>query len=214
MTLPVLKGDDLGGLSIPAGIDAEVQVPVALQGKSKYSPPKTAPLATETNQICIESSTTVWAGRELLSDGACFEDGSCDNLQTFTEVRKENAIAKVWYDMFKDYRTFEFEDADGNVHDAVIGRAWIEEMFPGDGGNNSWDQLFQLDVGVSDPDGNGGLKWFAMWSSVTLTGIGDDAYANLVRDGVDDAFLYADEFLDGDIQACPNDRGLDKPDRE
>ncbi len=214
LTLPPLQGSDVAAITIPAGIDPEVQTPVAVPGTSKHAPFDTAPTATATNQVCIESSSTIWAGRELLVGGDCFEDGTCDRLDTITEVRKENPIAKIWYDMNKDYRAFEFEDADGELHQGVIGRAWIPKQFEGDGGNNSWDQLYQLDLAVSDPGGSGSLRYFALWSSVTLSLVSDDAYANLVRDGIDDAFLYTDEFIDGVQEACPNDRDLPKPDRE
>jgi len=212
VTMPILDGDNLGGLSIPSGADASVQVPVALPALSDHSTAKNKKLAVEPNQVCIESETTKWAGREFLTDESCWEGGGCDRLETLTEVRKESILAKVWYDQYKTYRSFTLEDEDGNTYDAVIARTWTEEVFPADGGNNSWDQLFQLDIYIDD--GNQALRWFVMWSSVTLGGIGDDAYSQLVVDGVADAYIYGDEFISGTIDACKNDRNAEKPDRE
>lgn len=212
VTMPVLDGPSLGGLSIPAGAAAEDQIPVALAGRSVHALDDQRALAVEPNQVCIESESTVWAGRTFLSDEGCFADGSCDTLETLTEVRKENFLAKVWYDMYKDYRAFELEDEEGNVTRAIVGRAWIDEVSPGDGGSSSWDQLFHLDVSLED--GGETLRWFSMWSSITLTGLTDDAYANLVIDGIADAYTFGDEFIAGDIQSCPNDRAAPKPDRE
>jgi hypothetical protein len=212
VTMPILEGDNLGGLSIPAGIDAELQVPIALAGESVHPIDKQPILALEPNQVCIESDTTVWAMRDFLSDTACFEDGSCDRLDTLQEVRKENFLAKVWFDQYKNYRWFELEDEEGNVTRALVGRSWIAEQFPADGGNNSWDQLFHLDVSLEA--GGKTLKWFSMWSSVTLGGVGDDIYANLVIDGIAQAQLFGDEFISGTINECTNDRNLPKPDRE
>lgn len=212
VTLPLLDGEALGSLAIPTGADVEKQVPVALAGLSTHPLDGQKQLAVEPNQVCIESGTTVWAERKFLTDEACFADGSCPDLSITQEVRKENFLAKVWYDQLKDYRTIELEDEEGNVSQALVGRSWIEEVFPGDGGESSWDQLFQLDVTFEK--GGESWRWFAMWSSITVTALGDDIYANLVIDGIEEAYVYGDEFLDDDIQSCPNDRAAEKPPRE
>jgi hypothetical protein len=212
VTLPLLDGEALGSLSIPAGADVQKQVPVALAGLSSHPLQGQKDLAVEVNQICIESSSTVWAQRAFLTDEACFVDGSCPDLSVSQEVRKENFLAKVWYDQLKDYRTVEIEDAEGNVSEALIARSWTEEVFPGDGGDTSWDQLFQLDVTFEKGDES--MRWFGMWSSITVPVLTDDSYANLVIDGITEAFLYGDEFLDGGVQSCANDRDLAKPPRE
>jgi hypothetical protein len=154
----------------------------------------------------------VWAQREFLTDTACFEDASCDRLEASQEVRKENFLAKVWYDQLKTYRRFDLEDEEGNIRKAIVGRSWIERVFPADGDSNSWDQLFQLDVFIED--GGETQRWFSMWSSVTLGGVGDDLYGSLVVDGVEQALVFGDEFISNDIQSCPNDRAAEKPPRE
>jgi hypothetical protein len=212
VTLPRLEGAALGSLAIPDGADVEKQVPVALAGMSTHPLDGQKELAVEVNQICIESSSTVWAQREFLTDEACFADGSCPDLSIAQEVRKENFLAKVWYDQLKDYRTIELEDEDGNVTQALIARSWIEEVSPGDGGESSWDQLFQLDITFEK--GGESLRWFAMWSSITVAVLSDDSYANLVIDGIEEAYGFGDEFLDGTIESCRNDRDLEKPPRE
>lgn len=217
VSMPILTGDDLGELSIPAGADPAEQVNVAVPGRSGYSVEENRALAVEPNQVCIESSSTLWAGREFLTEAGCWEGGSCDRLETKNEIYKKNILAEVWYDQFKTYRAFEVEDADGNVFTAVIGRAWIEEVFPAQGGGgNSWDQLFQLDVYIPDPAKDAEtLRWFSMWSSITLAGLSDDAYSNLVVDGISEAYVYGDEFLGGVYPdgECKNDRNFEKPPR-
>ena len=45
----------------------------------------------------------------------------------------------------------------------MISRAWIEEVFDGDGGNNSWDQLFSLDIKIA----NGGKTWGSWFNQPT-----------------------------------------------
>jgi hypothetical protein len=206
-TLPILDGDDLGDLSIPDGISADVQVPIGIPYESSHPIGQQTQIFVESNQVCIESDTTKWARRDVLAGGDCFASGDCDRLDTVSEVRKENILAKVWYDQYKSYRRV-FLDSGEEV---FIGRAWIEEQFLADGEKNSWDQLFQLDVYVEN--GKTTDRYFAMWSSVTLAGIGDDAYANLVVDGIAQSATFSDEFIDGNIETCKNDRGAEKPDR-
>ena len=217
VTMPVLKGDDLGELSIPNGVDPEAQVNRAVPGVSAHDVDSARVLHVEQNQVCIESSSTLWAGRDFLTDDKCWENGSCDRLETLTEVYKKNILAEVWYDQFKTYRSFEIEDENGDVYTVVAARAWIEEVFPAQGGGgNSWDQLFQMDVYIPNPDKpKETLRWFSMWSSITLGGLGDDAYGNLVVDGIDEAYTYGDEFISNknQLEACTNDRNMEKPDR-
>jgi hypothetical protein len=215
LTMPILKGDDLGELEIPDGADPQKQVNISLPGSSVNSVDDTRILHVEPNQICIESETTIWAGREVTNGNeACWLENSCDRLETFTEVRKENILAKVWYDQFKVYRLFTVTEEDESTTEIIVGRAWTEEVFAADKDNNSWDQLFQLDVYIPHPNKDGeSVRWFSMWSSITLSLITDDAYANLVIDGIADAYVYADEFIEDDMVTCPNDRDLEKPPR-
>ena len=216
VTMPILEGDDLGDLSSPKGADPAKQVNRAVPGLSKHKVDDARVLHVQTNQICIESSSTLWAQREFLTDEKCWDKAECDRLETYTEVYKKNILAEVWYDQFKNYRSFEIEDEDGELVTVVAGRAWIEEVFPAQGGgNNSWDQLYQLDVYIPDPDKpSQTLRWFSMWSSITLGGLSDDAYGALVVDGIGEGYIYGDEFIDGVTDGeCKNDRQFAKPDR-
>lgn len=212
VTMPVLEGAALGGLSIPAGVEASSQVPVALARQSPHNMALNRELAMEPNRVCIESSTTVWAERSFVSGEDCFGDGSCDRLEVTQEVRKENALAKVWYDQFITYRVFDIEDEEGNISEVMMQRMWIEEVGEGDGGNSSWDQLFGLDIVIERDSGT--IGWLPYWSSISVVGIGDDIYANLVIDGLADSALYADEFMANTQISCPLDRNAEKPPRD
>ncbi len=211
VTMPILDGNDLGDLSIPDGVDSEAQIPVALAGESAHNLKKNAELALEKNRVCIDSSTTVWSEREFLSDKNCWVDGDCETMETLNEVRKENILANVWYDQYTNYRHFTLEDGT----EAFAAKGWIEEQFPGDKGNSSWDQLYSLEVWITHPNSaKKTQRWQSFWSSITVAGLGDDLYASMVRDGIDDAFTFADEFMDGEIVECKNDRDKEKPERE
>jgi hypothetical protein len=217
VTMPILEGEALDGLSIPEGVTAAEQVPVALSGLSIHALDDQLAIVFEPNQVCIESATTEWAQREFLTDTGCFEDGSCVELAVLQEVYKTNALASVWYDQYKDYRWYDLMDEDGAETRALLGRSWIEDRFVGDGfgGEASWNQLFHLDAFIENPDDPGtSLRWFSLWSSVTIFGIGDDDYAGLVKTGISEALLYGDEFISGSIESCKLDRDAEKPPRE
>ncbi|NCG20249.1 MAG: hypothetical protein GWP91_14665 [Rhodobacterales bacterium] len=215
VTMPILKGANLGTLVPPTGVDASEQVNVALPGRSSHTLDEALVSILEPNQICIESSSTVWSQRTFNTDTACFEDHSCEYLEVTNEVRKQNVLAKVWFDQHKSYRWVMVADEEGNETEMLIARSWIDKQFPADGGGgNSWDQLYQIDVSIPDPDNNDEtLRWFSIWSSITLAGLTDDAYSNLVRDGLQEGYIYGDEFIENNITECKNDRDAEKPER-
>jgi len=212
VTLPTLDGPALGGLSIPVGALAVDQVPVGISGDSAFPLDDQLPLMADPVQTCIESSTTVWAGRDFLTDADCFVAGACERMETVTAVRRDTALAKVWYDQFKTYRRFDFEDPDGAPVRVIAGRAWTEVVFPGDNDTNSWDQLFHLDVYLADGDRT--LRWFAIWSSVSIGVLGDDLYAALIINGLEEALVYGDELIEGTQDSCPHDRSAPAPPRD
>ncbi len=199
-TLPILTPEHWGDIQ-GSDVDPEDQVPVAVAGESRHGLAENLTLVAETNHVCIESDTTRYYDREFLSDLDCFEDDTCDTVETLNEVLKQNPLATVWYDMYRDYRNIPL--ADGRT--ALFSRTWIEEVFPSQGGGNSWDQSYSIEITLpraDDPDRS--LRYVAMWSSVSLTGIGDNAWAGLVRGGIDESFENADNFIDGEL--CGNDR--------
>jgi len=198
-TLPVLKEKDWGTISGPKGTDANDQLPVAVVGLSSHDLDGNINLAGENNHVCVESGSTKYYGRRFMSGEDCFFDGSCDLLETENEVRKETAIADVWYDLFKDYRRVVLEDGT----EVMYARSWTEKVFPGDNGANSWDQNFTLEAWI--PDGKNTLRYYAIWSAVDIGLIGDDILVNLVIDGIDEGYEHADAFMSGDSD-CGNDR--------
>jgi hypothetical protein len=214
VSMPILDGANLDGHPIPEGASAAEQVPIAGSGRSAYPLLAQLTLILEPNQVCIESSSTVWARRTFLSPTGCFAAGDCP-LSTVTEVRKETLIAQGWLDQYKEFRWFEFEASDGSTVDVIGGRSWIDRVFEGDGGVNSWDQLFHLDVYMENrEDPSESLRWFSVWSSVTITGVGDDLYATMIVAGLEEALQFGDEFMHGEIVSCTLDRDAEKPPRD
>ncbi len=211
VTMPRLDRAALGGLDLPEGADPQDQIAVAIAGRSRFPVEDQLRIATDPVQTCLESALTVWAGRDFLTDPSCFASGACTRLETLTAVRRELGIfVRLWYDQLKTYRYFSVPTEEG-AFPVLAGRAWIEEPFEGDSGGTSMDQLFHLDVYLGDGDDT--LRWFSMWSSVSGLVIGDDAYAQQVVAGLEEALQFSEEYLGGKASSCPHSREADKPPR-
>jgi hypothetical protein len=205
VTLSVLENENLGGLVQPEGIDPALQIPVAVWGLSAHEIDAHVELVSDPNQICIASDSTVYQGREFTSDLVCWESGECRRLETFNEVRTETALADVWLDMEGSFRRVLLEDG----RDALLGRGYMPQQYIADNGSSSWDQRYTLDVWI--PTDGGTFRYYAMWSSVTLGGVGDDVYANLVKSGVQEYYDNTDAWISGEECNNPRDREYDRP---
>lgn len=207
-TVAALDEGSLGGMPAHAGYSAAEQIPVGVATLSVHDLESQLKTVAETNQVCIESATTKYYSRTFDTDLDCFMDHSCDRVLTSNEVRKESPLGNVWYDLKKDYRWMTLENGD----DVMIARTWAPDAYPTDGGGGSFDQTYILDVFY--PDGTNTRRFIAMWSSVTLSFVGDDAWAGLVRGGIDEAGAYHDDYIAGFAEGLcsqDRDRAYDRP---
>ena len=199
-TVPRLNSSTIGDLQQVPGTEFESQIPTVALGLSRHDYAANLALVAETNHVCIESDSTVSYTREFLSDLACFESGSCDTVQTTNAVRKENILAKAWYDLFKDYRQVELDDG----RTAMIARSWTEEIFYGDNGSNNFAQNYTIEAWI--PDGDSTLRAYGIWAEINI-GLGDDLMQGQIIDGLVEGFGNADDFIDDETAAfCDNDR--------
>lgn len=213
-TLGILDGEALDGLSIPDGIKATDQVPRALARQQSSTFEDNVNLALEPNRVCIESDTTVWARRTFPEGADCYTDGNCQFLRVDQPTRKENPLAKIWYDLKGTYQIVDVEPVEGDPFQAIVYRYWIEEVGQGDGGNNTWDQLFGVDITYENEAG-GVDGWVALWSSVDIFPLGADSYGQLVVDGLEQGGVWADEFMNQVAEPeCDLDRNAEEPARE
>jgi len=209
VTLPQLPEDRMGTVTPTDGADASLQVPVGVSAISRHDLSANLELIAEPNQVCIDSDTSKFSERVFLTDINCFVDGTCDTLETTQWVRKENALAKIWFELHRNYRTVELEDG----RTAMYARGWLPRVYDSDNGKNTWDQNYSLEVWIPDPSDEGKtLRFYGLWSSVHLDLIGDDAWAVLVKGGLDQNLEWGDEFLDPDVAIddyCNEDRDAD-----
>jgi len=209
-SMPVLRPQDLGALSLPAGTRADDQIGVAGSGVSAFPLEDQLELILDPVQTCIESSVTTWAGRAFIGDPSCFFDG-CDRVEAVDEVRRETGIARVWYDQPRAWRALSTASSPDAI-DVVLGRAHLERVFEGDGGANAYRQLFVLDGFVADGDRT--LRWYASWSDIDIVGLPDGFLTGLVVSGLEQALDYGDELLGDEELSCPHDRGAPRPERQ
>ncbi len=200
VTLPTMAAENLGGAPATPGADPALQVPVAVMWTSRQGIEPHFDLNVDPNQVCIDSSSSVYHRRTFLTDPDCFEDASCKRLETVAEIRREEAIADFWYDYYTDVRRVE---VDGE--EVVISRGWLPEFAYSDGGEAIFHQSYMLDVRMAHPDQpSQTLRFYGIWSSLDMTGVTDDLYSILIRNGIQDSYELADDFLDGIL--CDNDR--------
>ena len=207
VTLPELTADDLGGAVAPDGVEADAQVPVGVTNQSVNDVDAALTLITDPNQVCIANNSYVYYRRTFDGDTGCFVDGSCTQLTATAEIRYESLLAKIWIDETQEFRRVDLED--GRV--AVYQRGWIDQSFLSDNEESSWDQRYTLNVWIPDADDTSKTwRFLAFWSSVQMPLITDDAYANLVVEGIDEGFVNEDAFLAG--EECSNDRDYEPED--
>lgn len=207
-TVAPLTQDALGGMPTHDGFSPEEQIPVAITALSVHDMDGQLETVAEPNQVCIESATTKYYSRTFDTDLDAFLNRSAEWLETSNEVRKESPLGDVWYDLKKEYRWREMEDGT----EVLIARTWAPDVYPTDGGGGTFDQTYILDVWY--PDGDQTRRYISMWSSVTLSLINDNAWAGLVRGGLDEHTAFADDYInDFADELCreDRDRAYDRP---
>lgn len=209
VTLPALTADYLGGATMPDGVEADAQVPVGVTNRSANDIDAALTLITDPNQVCIANDSYLFYERTFDGDTGCFVDGTCTELTGTAQIRYESLLAKIWIDEYQEFRRVELEDG----RTAVYQRGYTDQSFLSDNEESSWDQRFTLNVWIPDADDNSKTwRFLAFWSSVQMPLITDDAYANLVAEGIDEGFVNEDAFLAG--EECKNDRDAQPEDLE
>jgi len=204
VTPPRLSPEHWGAVSGDPDAEPGIQVPVTVWRESPHPIASHLDLFIEPNQVCIQDDGTKYYMRSFDTDSSCLVDGSCDRANSTCEVRFENLLASAWLDTFADLRAI--PAADGRVRYVI--RGWMEERGIADDGESSWDQRFSLDIAIPHPeDPSRTWRFLTSWGSVTIPGVGDDLYATLVTDGIEEIFQNGDAFIEG--EPCDNDR--DRP---
>ncbi len=205
-----LGAAQLGGAKAPPGTDPAKQIAVVNFGRSRQDYATNVATLLESNQVCIESDTTVYYARSYVGGSAAdFEAGTTDVLRSTNEVRKElSFLAAGWYDLYKDFRRVTLSDG----REGVLGRSWIEAVFNGDGGG-IFSQTFTAEAWIDDGEG-GALRMYSFWGEIDI-GLSNTAMRDLIADSLDEGFVRGDNFADDadptDYCGQPRDRAYTRP---
>ena len=194
VTPPTLPEARLGDLPVPDSFSEESQVPVAVAAEVGDDMDTQLDLMLDPNQVCIASGTTVYHEQTFDSDEACFRDGSCELLETTHEIEIDS-LNNVWLDMKRDYRWFEVEDG----RKGIVAVSALPNQATAYDGDGTWDQRYDLIFWLPSQDGSKVLRFYSMWSSVTLTGVTEDFYATTVKNGLDEHLTNTVTFAAGEV---------------
>lgn len=203
VTPPKLPYSRLGGAETMDGAQEDLQVPVAVSGLVQADINAQAEMSMDTNQVCIASDTTTFQQQTFAADAdpEAWASGAVDRIESDHEVFVDS-LSDGWMDKHQQYVWVEMED--GRM--AIISRGWMTdaETVKGD---LTWDQRFELNVFIPANGSDQVMRFYSMWSSVT--GLGDDAYAVIVKNGLDEYYQNSDAHWQG--EDCDNDRDAPRP---
>jgi hypothetical protein len=186
----MLTSEDHGGATVWEDAEPLDQLIITVAGHSTHGPEEHGSLVPVPDQTPFESSSSAAYNRTLLTDGDCFVARSCDRLATTNEVHRQNFLVNIWYDTPKAFRWIELSD--GRI--AMVARAWLEEPFVGENGNNTLEQFTALEVRIEDPDG-GAVLYTTIWGDLKPSP-GELVSANTTANGIDEGWEKTDAFLD------------------
>lgn len=192
---------NLGGAVQPPDTNPADQTSVVTFGLSTHDFAANQSAGLEPNQVCIESDSTVSYTRTYTTDVDAFKAGTTDVARSTNAIRKElSFIASGWYDLFKDFRTFDTNDG----RHVMLARAWADKIAVADGGKNEFRQSFTAELYIED--GTTTKRMYAIWPEISI-GLGPDAMRALIRDSLDEGYVNAEAFMtDSAVPDCKNDR--------
>lgn len=184
-----LTEDDHGGATIWEGAQPLDQLIISVGGKSTHPVASHASLAPIPDQTPFESSSSAAYNRTLVTDGECFVAGTCATLETMNEVHRQNILVNIWYDTPKFFRWIELSD--GRM--AMVTRAWLEEPFTGESGNNTFEQFTALEIRIDDGEG-GTTLYTTIWGDLKPSP-GELVSSNTTANGIDEGWENTDAYL-------------------
>ncbi len=184
-----LTPDDYGGADIWADADPFDQIIVSVAGRSTHDVVAHGELIPLADQTPFESSSSAAYNRTLVGDGDAFVAQTSDKLETLNEVHRQNFLLNVWYDTPKDFRWITLSDD----RKALVARAWLQDAYEGENGNNTLEQFTALEVRIPDADGT--VLYTTIWG-VLNPSIGDVVLSNSVANGIDEGWENTDAYLD------------------
>jgi hypothetical protein len=189
---------------IPDGADPADCLGVGVVAGSAFDATQQTEAIIQADQTPIEPNSPNHYDRIFLdpTDPSCFPDRSCLVLRTNNDLRKENALMDIPYEMIKDFRWVELsEDGQpGTGEWGILARTWVPERGVGESGNNTIEQSYSIDVVL--PAVHGGYetyRYMGLWSESTGAIEGEDLVMGAMKMGMSDLFDQTDEWLEENL---------------
>jgi hypothetical protein len=145
-------------------------------------------LYLEPDQMELFPDTYVDYERTFDSDPACFEDGTCDQLDYHSTNTTTLALGiEMTYEMFTRLRRFEYTDADGEPAEVVLIRNVMPDPAQENVSTGGYEQSYHIEahvpIGAAET-----LHLYGLWNYGYLEGV-DDGVA-----------FWPNQYLDGLIE--------------
>ncbi len=191
-SLDPLQEDDVAGLTRPEGRALSDLLGLGIAHDSPYALPDHAAYVVWEDQLTM-SPLSEYHWRHFDGDGAaCLPDASCEVARATDELKKDSVFIKVELALEKDFRWVVLADG----QQALIARAWFEESFAGESGQNQLWQNHALDVYLPSANGHV-LRWYVTWAESEFSGADDDIKIGILRSGIEDFLDACDEAAAG-----------------
>lgn len=177
-------------------------LPVSIGGLSRHRIEDHALLMTQVDQTAAEASANYYdRSFPELDDPSCFVDRTCDLLVTSNDAERQNALLKVQFILYKDFRWVEILDDDGeHVRWAIVARSWFDQEWYGEEGNNALLQSYASDLWFEADDG-GVWRYQTLWSESDVGDTEDSVVRGILRFSIDGSFGRADDAIDDLLSA-------------
>jgi len=141
------------------------------------------------DQLEVEPSSSELYNRSFIEgDAECFLDGSCDLVRSMNNVRRDNALYTIDYDMRKDWRWVEIED---------VGTALCARSFNLESASANLIDLWQgYSVDIFLPGDDGAIRFQSTWQELEMAGLDAEDVSKTIVKGIDDGMAVQDEWLD------------------
>ncbi len=191
-----LTVEDLAGIETPPGTDPQNLVPISVVGRSRHPVANHMAFQRQPDQLPAEPSAETYVRAYLAPDDpTCFGvDEDCTLLRTENDIRRVNALMRVDFVLFKDFRLVEVDEEAGLQ--GLAARSWLTQSWDGENGSTRLIQSYTEDIFIDLPEG-GSLRYQMLQTETDLgPDVADSLVQAVVRGSIDSSFGAADDAID------------------
>lgn len=186
-----LTPEDLTEITWPTDRDPADAIGVAVGRKSRWGADDHAMLQVEVDQLPTEPTAVEYV-RTFPNgeDPLCFPDQSCESIYTLSDVRRQNIVMAVSFELHKSFKWVEW----GEDQRAFVARSWFEQSWFGDDGDAKLWQSYSLDVWLEvAPDEV--WRYQVTWSESEVGPSSDDLVHTTIKNSINTILEKNDEVI-------------------